>query len=286
MKAFVFPGQGSQCVGMGEAFFDRFSELTQQASSCLGYDIKELCLNDHENVLNQTQYTQPALYVVAALEFLALLEDGTEKPFICAGHSLGEYSALFAAGVIDFETGLRLVQRRGELMAQAKDGGMAAVIGMSATAIADLISKNPDLGIDVANYNEPMQTVISGPKQSIMDAQSVFEEAGARRYIPLKVSAAFHSRYMKESGNAFEAFLADFQFNEPGIPVLANVTALPYSSSDDVSGLLVQQMFSSVEWVRSVEYMLSKGVTEFVEVGPGNVLAGLIRKIQRQVASA
>lgn len=171
-------------------------------------------------------------------------------------------------------------------MAQAKDGGMAAVIGMSATAIADLISENPDLGIDVANYNEPMQTVISGPKQSIMDAQPVFEAVGARRYIPLKVSAAFHSRYMKESGNAFESFLADFQFNEPGIPVLANVTAVPYSGSDDVSGLLVQQMFSSVQWVRSVEYMISEGVTDFVEVGPGNVLTGLIRKIQRQVTSA
>ena len=281
MKAVVFPGQGSQKVGMGEELFDRYSELTASASACLGDDIKALCLEDPKGVLNQTQFTQPALYAVSAMAYLARKDEGADDPVVFAGHSLGEYVALFAAGIIDFETGMKLVVERGKLMAQASEGGMAAVIGMSADAIDTLLTENASLGIDVANFNEPLQTVISGPKAAIVEAKSLFESAGARRYIPLNVSAAFHSRYMQAASTSFQEFLSSVTFKEPEIPVIANVTAAPYPGVSAVPDLLAQQISSSVQWVKSVDAMLDMGVSEFEEVGPGNVLTGLIRKIQK-----
>ncbi|MBE33432.1 [acyl-carrier-protein] S-malonyltransferase [bacterium] len=282
MTCYVFPGQGSQKVGMGETLFNEFSNETKQANEILGYDIQELCLTDPKNQLNQTQFTQPALFVVSALSYLAYQKENPTHPAYLAGHSLGEYNALFAAKVIDFETGIKLVQKRGELMSEASGGAMAAIIGMSATNIAKTLASNNLTGIDIANFNEPNQTVISGQENDIKKAQKIFEEAGVRRYIPLAVSGAFHSRYMEPSKKAFETYLESYIFSEPTIPVIANVTANPYTQTD-IKTLLAKQITHSVKWVDSIAYILNKQESDLIEIGPGKVLTGLINKIKKGI---
>ncbi len=199
-----------------------------------------------------------------------------------AGHSLGEYNALFAANVFDFKTGIELVQYRGQLMAYAKGGSMAAVIGLNAEQISKILKDNYFNTIDIANYNSPKQIVISGMKQDIDGAKSVFESSGAVMYIPLNVSGAFHSRYMQEVKNSFKIYLNKFEFNEPKIEVIANVNACPYEISN-IKENLSEQISSSVKWVESVQYLMGKGVNEFEEIGPGKVLSGLIQKIQKEL---
>tara|TARA_B100001175_G_scaffold274342_1_gene248551 strand:+ start:701 stop:1570 length:870 start_codon:yes stop_codon:yes gene_type:complete len=282
MTCYVFPGQGSQKVGMGETLFNEFSNETKQANEILGYDIQELCLTDPKNQLNQTQFTQPALFVVSALSYLAYQKENPTHPAYLAGHSLGEYNALFAAKVIDFETGIKLVQKRGELMSEASGGAMAAIIGMSATDIAKTLASNNLESIDIANFNEPNQTVISGQENDIKKAQKIFEEAGVRRYIPLAVSGAFHSRYMEPSKKAFETYLESYIFSEPTIPVIANVTANPYTQTD-IKTLLAKQITHSVKWVDSIAYILNKQESDLIEIGPGKVLTGLINKIKKGI---
>ncbi len=282
MTCYVFPGQGSQKVGMGETLFNEFSNETKQANEILDYDIQELCLTDPKNQLNQTQFTQPALFVVSALSYLAYQKENPTHPAYLAGHSLGEYNALFAAKVIDFETGLKLVQKRGELMSEASGGAMAAIIGMSATDIAKTLASNNLESIDIANFNEPNQTVISGQENDIKKAQKIFEEAGVRRYIPLAVSGAFHSRYMEPAKKAFETYLESCAFSEPTIPVIANVTATPYTQTD-IKTLLAKQITHSVKWVDSITYILNKQETDLIEIGPGKVLTGLINKIKKGI---
>ena len=282
MTCYIFPGQGSQKIGMGDDLFNQFKNETNQASDILGYDIQKLCLEDPNNELNQTQFTQPALFVVSALSYLANQKEKPTQPTFLAGHSLGEYNALFAAKVIDFETGIKLVQKRGELMSQATGGAMAAIIGMSATDIAKTLASNNLTGIDIANFNEPNQTVISGQENDIKKAQKIFEEAGVRRYIPLAVSGAFHSRYMEPSKKAFETYLESYIFSEPTIPVIANVTANPYTQTD-IKTLLAKQITHSVKWVDSIAYILNKQESDLIEIGPGKVLTGLINKIKKGI---
>jgi len=281
IRVFVFPGQGSQKKGMGENLFDLFPEITNKADNILDYSIKELCLEDPQNVLNQTQYTQPALYIVNALMYFKKVEGSSEKPDYMAGHSLGEYSALLAAGAFDFETGLRLVQKRGEIMSRATGGGMAAVIGLNREKIREVLEEKGLEGIDIANYNSPFQTVISGPKEDIEQAKGIFEKAGAKLYIPLKVSGAFHSRYMEDAKTEFEQFLEDFEFSELSIPVISNVEARPYKR-EKIKQLLADQINHSVKWTEGIRYLMGKGVEEFEEIGPGRVLTGLIQKIQKE----
>ncbi len=286
MIAFVFPGQGSQKRGMGQGLFDEVREyaaVERDVDAILGYSMRKLCLEDADDRLKETQYTQPSLYVANALHYYKAIADG-QRPDYVAGHSLGEYNALLAAGVFDFLTGLRLVKKRGELMAQAKNGGMAAVIGLDADAIANVIRDNGLDGVDVANFNSPSQTVVSGPVDEVKRAGPLFEAAGARMCMPLPVSAAFHSRYMEDAAKQFADFLAPMTFAAPKIPVIANVTAQPYpveDASEAAKALLVQQITHSVQWVRSVRHLVSVGVDQFAEMGPGNVLTRLVQQIRQ-----
>lgn len=286
MIAFMFPGQGSQRRGMGQGLFDEVREyaaVENDVDAILGYSLRKLCLEDPENRLKETQFTQPSLYVVNALHHKAVNQNG--QPAYLAGHSLGEYNALLAAGVFDFLTGLRLVKRRGELMSQAKDGAMGAVIGLGFSVIMKVIKENGLASIDVANLNSPSQTVVSGPVEDIKRAGPIFEKAGARMYMPLQVSAAFHSRYMAGAAKRFADFLAPMSFAAPKTPVIANVTAQPYPTenpSESVKSLLVNQIAHSVQWTQSIRFLIAQGVTQFIEVGPGNVLTRSVQQIQQE----
>jgi malonyl CoA-acyl carrier protein transacylase len=287
MIAFVFPGQGSQRRGMGQGLFDEVPEyaaVENDVDAVLGYSLRKLCLEDAENRLKETQFTQPSLYAVNALHYYKAVSQGT-RPAYLAGHSLGEYNALLAAGVFDFLTGLRLVKKRGELMAQARNGGMAAVIGLSAGTVTRLIMENGLTSLDVANFNAPSQIVLSGPVEDIKHAAPVFEKGGARMYMPLQVSAAFHSRYMAEAAKAFGDFLAPMSFAMPQTPVVANATAQlypAYNASESVKSLMVRQITNSVRWTQSMRLLAGQGVTQFNETGPGNVLTRLGQQIQQE----
>ena len=271
----LFPGQGSQHTGMGAELFPLYPAYVMQANAILGYDLVELCLNNPENRLQQTNFTQPALYVVNALSYLKhQSEQGT--PDWVMGHSLGEFNALFAAGVFDFETGLRLVQKRGELMANCEKGGMAAVIGLDRAEIEVIVQDHlPDL--DIANVNSARQIVVSGPVETIAQAGALFEAEFAT-YIPLKVGGAFHSRYMLPAQKTYERFLKGFQFKDASIPVMSNVLARPYGKGQTVE-LLTRQMTSPVKWYESIKYLLEQGDGAFFEIGPGAVLQNLMKKI-------
>lgn len=276
--AVMFPGQGSQKLGMGKDLFDQFPEQVKLADEILGYSIRQLCTEDKQEQLNTTSFTQPALYVVSALAYLDWVRNGGVASFT-AGHSVGEYAALFAAGAIDFETGLQWVQKRGALMAEVSGGGMAAVIGMKADAIFNTLATSGADSVDVANYNSPEQTVISGPSAVIESLESNFKEAGAKMYAVLKVSGAFHSRYMRESASSFAEFIENAKVHNPKIPVVSNVEAVPYKDSDEIKKYLVAQIHSSVRWLESILYLRSNGAKDFIELGSGVVLTRLLKKI-------
>lgn len=283
--AYVFPGQGSQAKGMGADLFDRYPDQVALASEVLGYSLRTLCLDDPDGRLGQTACTQPALYVVNVLAYQAALEQTGRRPDIVAGHSLGEYAALFAAGVLDFETGLRLVQRRGALMSEVVGGGMAAVVGLSPRRLRETMAEAGLDAIDVANFNSYEQIVIAGMRADIDRAIPVFRQAGARTVVPLNVSAPFHSRHMKSVEDRFAETLAQTRFRPPAIPVLSNARALPYAD-DDAAALLARQITGSVRWIECVEYVFRLGGAEFEEIGPGTVLTGLVSQIRRQSAFA
>ena len=281
MKTYVFPGQGSQKKGMGEQLFDEFPDLTKKADIVLGFSIKELCLNDPDKKLNQTQFTQPALYVVNALSYQKKIKEDGKLPNYLTGHSLGEYNALQAAGIISFEDGLKLVKKRGELMSQAKNGGMAAIINSSEQQITDVLKDANLTAIDIANLNSPNQIVISGLKEEINKSQPFFEKANTM-FIPLNTSGAFHSRYMKDAEKEFEKVIKKTKFSKPEIPVVANVTGKPYEI-DKVAENLVKQISNCVRWTESIQYLLNegKGEMEFEELGVGDALTKLIKAIKR-----
>ncbi|MGP3972004.1 ACP S-malonyltransferase [Streptomyces sp. 6N223] len=281
MVAHLFPGQGSQQLGMGKELFDDFKELTDLADEILGYSVRTLCLDDPDERLNFTRYTQPALYVVNALSHYRLLEDGGRRPDYVAGHSLGEYNALLAADVFDFATGLKLVKKRGELMGQAKGGGMAAVLGKTEKEIRDILRDGGLDTIDIANLNAPTQTVISGLRADIEEARAAFETAKVLKYAILTVSGAFHSRYMADAQREFAAYVDAFELKPPAIPVIANVTARPYREGE-IRQTLVAQIGSAVKWSESIRYLMGKGEEEILQVGPGRVLVSLLRSIKRE----
>ncbi len=283
--AYVFPGQGSQAKGMGKDLFAEFPKQVEEASQLLGYSLPTLCLDDPEQKLGLTQYTQPALYAVCALAYQRKAAATGRKPDYVAGHSLGEYAALFAAGAFDFLTGLRLVQKRGELMGQATGGGMAAVVGLSPDQVREALATASLATVDVANLNSYEQVVISGRKEEITQAVPALEKAGARVVMPLRVSAAFHSRYMRDAEAEFAEFLKTISFAPLQFPVIANVNAAPYRNSE-IRNNLAQQIANPVRWVESVEFLLRHGPIDFEEIGPGNVLTKLIQQIRKKFTPA
>jgi trans-AT polyketide synthase, acyltransferase and oxidoreductase domains len=278
MKVYGFPGQGSQQRGMGKELFSRFPDETATAERVLGYSIEELCVSDPGRRMGTTEFTQPALYVVSALSYLDRLAGDAVAPDFLVGHSLGEYVALFAAGVFDFETGLRLVHRRGQLMAAAGGGAMAAVVGVDEDTLTRTLADAGLDGLDLANHNAPEQFVLSGPGEQIDEACTVFQNAGARA-VRLNVSAPFHSRYMRATAEEFGRFLDGFTLRPPAIPVLANVNALPYTH-DGVKETLTAQIASPVRWTDTVRRLMGCGDFEFVELGPGRVLTKLVGRIR------
>ena len=278
MKTILFPGQGAQYKGMGKSLFPQHKQLAQTASNILGYSIEELCLNDPENKLGQTQYTQPALYVVNAMAYTQIRNTQEPASFF-AGHSLGEYNALLAAQAFDFETGLKLVQKRGELMSKANGGGMLAVLRTNLDSIKLLLGTNNLIEIDIANYNTPTQTILSGPQESIKRAEKLFTEQQIP-CIPLNVSAAFHSRYMKEAQATFEQFLKNCAFASLKTPVIANVTARPYRDHE-IGELLARQISNSVRWSESIHYLIERGGMNFVEMGDRPILSKMVTEIQK-----
>ncbi|MEV6123260.1 ACP S-malonyltransferase [Streptomyces sp. NPDC052077] len=273
----VFPGQGSHRPGIGRDLFPKFPHLVRQADSVLGRSLADLCLNASPRELTDTRNTQTAMYAVSALAYLDTVRETGLVPDVVAGHSLGEYVALFAAGTFDFLTGLEIVLRRGELMARAPEGGMAAVMGVDEGRIREILAERaPE--VDVANLNAPDQTVVSGPREEIARLREVFGgEAGA--VVPLNVGGAFHSRRMAGAAAEFGGFLAQYRLAPPRIEVIANVTALPYGG-DDPATLLTRQITAPVRWSDSVAHLLERPGPEFREVGPGRVLTGLIARIK------
>ncbi|HEU4407153.1 MAG TPA: ACP S-malonyltransferase [Polyangiaceae bacterium] len=279
MRAYVFPGQGAQKKGMGRGLFEAFRPLVDQADEVLGYSIERLCLDDPDGLLNQTAYTQPAIYVTSALHYLRELERGAPRPDFLAGHSLGEYNALLAAEAFDFRTGLALVKRRAELMAGADGGGMAAVIGLSERELADALAAHGAADVTIANYNAPRQLVLSGRRDELDRLKAVLGKSkGVKAFIPLRTSGAFHSPHMQAARLAFGEFLRGVAFAELETPVVSNVTAAPYPRGA-VASLLAEQLTSPVRWVDSVQHLRRVGVSTFVEIGEGKVLKPLVDQI-------
>jgi [acyl-carrier-protein] S-malonyltransferase len=289
--AFLFPGQGSQAVGMGKCLYENDLQaraLFENADATLGWFLSRMCFEGPEDLLKQTENTQPALYVCSAAAVEVLRGLGVE-PSCVAGHSLGEYSALYAAGVVDFETGLRLVAARGKAMAEASrnsPGAMAAVIGLGIAKLDEVcvVASNGTGPVVVANDNCPGQVVISGTRQSVERACDLARAEGARSAIPLPVSGAFHSPLVHDAREVMEEELANAVFREPRCPFVSNVTAEPVQDPEAIRWNLIEQITSRVRWVESVRGIAAMGLTAGLEVGPGRVLAGLVRRISPEMA--
>jgi malonyl CoA-acyl carrier protein transacylase len=281
LNVILFPGQGSQFQGMGADLFKEFPETLAMANDVLGYDVAELCKNNPDNLLNQTNYTQPALFLVNYLTYQNYLKSNTAPDYFL-GHSLGEFNALNAAGVFDFETGLRIVQKRGELMLSINGTGMAAVLGSDYESLKAILDSNfPEL--DIANINTYSQIVISGPLDLLDTAADFIEDEGLG-YIPLKVSGAFHSRYMTPVKDSFKEYVETMKLNSCSTPVISNYTADLYPLA--MSGVLtnmVNQIDSPVKWLQSIEFVMTKGECDFKEVGPGEVLTNVLKKIKSNI---
>ena len=282
----IFPGQGSQYVGMGRELCERHEKarLTfEQAEQVLGTSLRRIAFEGPEETLKQTEHAQPAIFVLSVAISRILASMGL-SPDLVAGHSLGEYSSLVASEAITFEDALRLVRDRAVFMQEACEstaGTMCAILGLEAAPLEEICSEVADGIVDVANINSPGQVVISGEHDAVRTAGQEARKRGARKAIPLQVSGAFHSRLMEPAREGLAEAVASLSFRDPQIPIVANCTGQPLMTADEVKRELVSQVCDCVQWKRSVDFMVKSGVTRFIELGPGKALGGMVKRIDR-----
>ena len=291
MKAFVFPGQGAQFVGMGKDLYDQnetAKQLFEQANDILGYRITDIMFEGTDDDLKQTKVTQPALFLHSVIS--AVCMGDAFQPEMTAGHSLGEFSALVAAGALSFEDGLRLVYARAMAMqkaCEAQPSTMAAIIGLADEKVEEICAEVSKMGKGVvvaANYYNPGQLVISGNIEAIGEACEQLKAAGAKRALPLKVGGAFHSPLMQPAKDELQAAIEQTEFHTPKCPVYQNVDGKPHTAPEEIKANLIAQLTSPVRWTQCVQSMIADGATDFTECGPGKALQGMIAKINREVS--
>ncbi len=286
--AYVFPGQGSQWVGMGRDLYDNFASakaVFEQADEVLGFPLSRLCFDGPEDELRLTINTQPAIVTIsyACLQATREVSNSLPPPAFVAGHSLGEYTALAAANVLDLATTVYLARERGRLMYEAglkKPGGMVAIIGLDEVSLAGVCNETDTR---IANFNCPGQLVISGAEENLPKAIDLAKARGASRTIPLQVSGAFHTPLMQTAVDGMSQIIPTLNFQDPTVPIIANTTAQPLTTAEQVKAELLNQLCNSVQWQPSIEYMINDGVSSFIEIGPGKVLTGLIKRINKNV---
>ena len=287
--AFIFPGQGAQSVGMGKDIYENYESgknVYDTADKVLGKSISGICFNGPEEDLKLTVNTQPAIVTTSIALLEALKSELNIVPDYTAGHSLGEYCAMYTAGVMDLETTLKLIQKRADLMGQTKGGTMAAVLNATDEQLKAGLEEGSKVGyVDVANYNSPVQVVITGDENAVKAASDYLLANGVRRVVPLAVSGAFHSQFMKNAGNEFAEFVKEFNLNDAKLPVYTNVDANETTLADDFKSKMPRQIYSSVHWTQTIQKMIENGVDTFIEIGPGKVLAGLNKKISMDVTT-
>jgi len=285
--AFIFPGQGSQSVGMGKDLYENFESaktIFDKADEILGKSISTICFEGPDEDLKQTINTQPAILTTSLAALETLKSKLNIQPQFVAGHSLGEYGALYEAGVLTLENALKLIQKRAEAMSEAKGGAMAAVLGLDDEKILACIEEASSVGyVSVANYNCPGQVVITGESEALAKTSELLSAAGAKRVIPLAVSGAFHSALMKGASETFAKSLENVKLSDASIDVITNVDAEITTNAEDFKSKMPQQIYSSVYWTQTIQKMIENGVDTFIEIGPGKVLAGLNKKINAEV---